>query len=117
METSRGEDKTATTHLQPLVEDDLLPLQPNVLWPLDESGEVLLEEGVTACGETEEATIGNEGDVIAYHDHQRLFPNVYPKNPSHSPIPKVLDLFSNKGFFSTFFLDPAVSVREEEKKR
>ena len=28
------------THLEPLVEDDLLPLEPDVLGPLDESGQV-----------------------------------------------------------------------------
>jgi hypothetical protein len=36
------------TNLQPLVEDDLLPLQSNVLGPLDESGEVGLGGEVTS---------------------------------------------------------------------
>jgi hypothetical protein len=39
------------TNLQPLVEDDLLPLQPNVLGPLDESGQVSLGGEVSTCKE------------------------------------------------------------------
>lgn len=37
------------THLQPLVEDDLLPLEADVFGPLDEAGQVLLGRDVTAC--------------------------------------------------------------------
>jgi len=37
--------------LQPLVEDDLLPLKPDVLGPPDEAGEVLLDWDVTADSE------------------------------------------------------------------
>lgn len=44
----------STTYLQPLVEDDLLPLESNVLGPLDESSKVGLGGEVTSCIEKSE---------------------------------------------------------------
>jgi hypothetical protein len=43
----RPQTRVVETHLQPLVEDDLLPLQPNILGPLDESSEILLRKSIT----------------------------------------------------------------------
>jgi hypothetical protein len=49
--STRSKDKTdePRTNLQPLVEDDLLPLESDVLGPLDESSEVGVGGEVSAC--------------------------------------------------------------------
>lgn len=40
---------SCTAHLKSLVKDDLLPLQSDILGPLDESGEIALRGDVAAC--------------------------------------------------------------------
>lgn len=54
------------TYLQALVKDDLLALEPDVLGPLDEAGEVLLRGQVAADAERarlllEERVLGRSG--------------------------------------------------------
>jgi hypothetical protein len=46
--SSRYDTGPSGTHLETLVEDDLLPLQTDVFGPLDETGQVLLGRDVTA---------------------------------------------------------------------
>jgi hypothetical protein len=74
-------------NLEPLVEDDLLSLESNVLGPFDESGQVSLGWDVTTW----------EGQLVCWQND--------------SPIPKDLGVFSKRGFWAGLeaFLVPSVS--------
>lgn len=37
------------TYLKPLVQDDLLPLKPDIFRPFHESGEILLRREISSC--------------------------------------------------------------------
>ena len=57
------------THLQSLVEDDLLSLQTDVLGPLDESGQVTLGRDITSDSERlgsllEKGVLGRLGGLL-----------------------------------------------------
>lgn len=82
-------------HLQALVEDRPLPLQPDVARPLDKAGEVPLGLDVLPCGGKGGSERGPRPENPAARPRPR------PRGPgarAHAPMPKFLGRFSNRGF-------------------
>ena len=94
--SSGSVQSSADTDLQSLVEYDLLPLQADVFGPFDKAGKVSLGRDVAACNYVRNST----ADIF------RL--------SKGSPMPKLLGLFSNRGFCVGFavFLVPSGKHRQ-----